>query len=287
MIQDLYVDGTSFASGWGRGLERHLFKTSTGPKSWADYLADSVNCDNLWNHSLVAKPMDMQFYDIQQFCKQYLNAFKTFDNLFVVVEFAFVTYRSFEPVKALEGEFKNENIYPVILSKAREMETGNYLIHYVRKSKDYLKPQEPIFSKVNPECLAEKDIKRIDELAANWLEKSYHDPYGHLIYAYNIIRQIKNFFKIHNIPFVMYSAAVSDKSPQKERIDFSLRTMQKDKRIVPLKEFTGQILSKKYSIEEYENHPDEQGHIKIASALYDWIVKHDLTKKPNSSIITV
>lgn len=287
MIQDLYVDGTSYASGWGQGLERHLFKTSTGPKSWVDYLADSVNCDNLWNHSLVAKPIDMQFYDIQQFCKQYLNAFKTFDNLFIVVEFSFITYRSFDPVKAVEGEFKNENIYPVILSKASEVETGTYLIHYVRKSKDYLKPQEPIFSKVNPEQLDINDIKKTQQAAEQWVATRYSEFVEHLTYAYNVLSKIKKFLKDTNIPFVIYSAAVSDNNPQKEYIDFGLKTLSKDNRMVPLSQFTGQTISKKYSIEEYVNHPDKQGHIKIASSLYDWIVKHDLTKKPNSSIISI
>lgn len=286
MIQDLYVDGTSFASGWGEGLERNLFKTSTGSKSWVDYLADSVDCDNLWNHSLVAKPLDMQFYDIQQFCKQYLDAFKTFDNLFVVVEFSFVTYRSFNPVKAVEGQFKNENIYPVVLSKASELETENFLIHYVRKSKDYLKPQEPIFSKVNPEHLDITDIKKTQQAAEHWLATKQSNFLTHLTYAYNVLSQIKKFFVDRNIPFIIYSAAVSDNNPQKEHIDFALRTLSKDNRMVPLHQFTGQTISKKYSIEEYVNHPDKQGHIKIASALYDWIIKHDLTKKPNSSIIT-
>ena len=292
MIQDLYVDGTSFASGWGQGLERNLFKTSTGPKSWVDYLADLVNCNNLWNHSLVAKPLDMQFYDIQQFCKQYFNAFKTFDNLFVVVEFSFITYRSFDPVKAVEGQFKNENIYPVVLSKASELETEKYLIHYVRKSNDYLKPQEPIFSKVNPEQVDVNDIIKTEQAAKQWLlaqrsNFSKHSSFlEHLNYAYNIISNIKKFFKDRNIPFLIYSAAVSDNNPQKEHIDFGLRTLSKDNRMVPLTQFTGQTISKKHSIEEYVNHPDKQGHIKIATALYNWIEKHDLTKKPNSSIIT-
>jgi hypothetical protein len=287
MIQDLYVDGGSFASGWGQGLEHHLFKTPTDPKSWVDYFADSVNCDNLWNHSLVAKPLDMQFYDIQQFCKQYFDAFKTFDTLFVVLEFTFISYKSFTPVKAVEGDFKNENIYPIIYNKAIDMETANFSIQYIRKSNDYLKPQEPIFSKVNPEDFDVNYKKSIDESAAKWLYNSNKDPYAHMIYAYNKIRQIKNFLKIHNIPFVMYSAGVSDNSPNKERLDFSLRTLQKDKRLVPLSAFTGLQLSKKYSIEEYQGHPDRHGHMKIASALYDWVIKHDLTKKPDSGIITV
>ena len=67
MIDDLYVDGNSYASGWGRGLERSISK-QPGFDSWVDYFADLSNCENVWNHSLVAKPIEMQKYDVVNFC---------------------------------------------------------------------------------------------------------------------------------------------------------------------------------------------------------------------------
>ena len=291
MLTDLYVDGTSYASGWGKGHEKNLFKTSDA-YSWVDRFSEITNCNNVWNHSLVAKPCDMQVFDIQNFCNQYYNKFKTFDKLFVIAEFSYITYRSIGTVKAREGIFKNQDIIPVIMAKGIELNSNEaggfgYIIQYVRKSEDYLNIQEPLFVKVPEEHIDPDDVKRIKEFATQWLLTRFTNYIEHLDYMYTNLSLIKNFLIKRNIPFVIYSAAVSDNAPEQHFIDQTLRTLVKDKRIVPLKEFSGRSLSSKHSIEEYTVHPDKMGHMAIAEHLYDWVLKHNLHKKPNPSIITV
>jgi len=291
MLTDLYVDGTSYASGWGKGHIRNLFKTSDA-YSWVDRFAEITNCNNVWNHSLVAKPFDMQVLDIQNFCNQYYNKFKTFDKLFVVAEYSYITYRSIGTVKAIDGIFKNQDVIPIVMAKGTEVlnnETGGfgYIIQYVRKSNDYLNIQEPLFVKVSEEHIDVEDHKRINAFATQWLLTRFTNYIEHLDYLYKNISKVKNFLTKRNIPFVIYSAAVSDNAPEKEFIDQTLRTLVKDKRVIPLQAFTGKTVSEKYSIEEYTVHPDKSGHMAIADHLYDWILKYNLHKKPNPSIIAV
>jgi hypothetical protein len=291
MLTDLYVDGTSYASGWGKGHARNLFKTSDA-YSWVDRFSEITNCNNVWNHSLVAKPCDMQVFDIRNFCNQYYNKFKTFDKLFVIAEYSYITYRSIGIVKAREGIFKNQDIIPVVMAKGTEVNSNEaggfgYIIQYVRKSDDYLNIQEPLFVKIPEEHIDPDDVNRVKEFATQWLLTRFTNYIEHLDYMYKNLSLIKNFLIKRNIPFVIYSAAVSDNAPEKVFIDQTLKTLAKDKRIIPLKEFSGRTLSKKYSIEEYTVHPDKLGHMAIAQHLYDWILKHNLHKKPNPSIITV
>jgi len=288
MIQDLYVDGCSYASGWGKGLEKTLFRPKwTNSSSWVDTFTEFTNTENLWNHSLVVKPLDMQIIDIKNFCDQYLKKYKTYNRLFVCVEFSSTTYKSFQTVKVRDGEFKNEIVYPVILAKAQDIETENYIIHYVRKTNDYLDVQEPMFVKMDEDTIDPEDRKRTEQSAKTWFFGRHNAFVEHTEYTFKCVAKIKKFLYLRNIPFVMYSAGVSDNHPYKEFLDFALSPLSKDNRLVPLSAFTGLQLSAKYSLEQYANHPDENGHFAIGKHLYDWVTKHDLTKKPNSSIISI
>jgi hypothetical protein len=291
MLTDLYVDGCSYAFGWGKGRETDICKTPSS-YSWVDEFSRLSNCSNVWNHSVIGKPSDMQVLDIQNFCNQYYKKFKTFDNLFVIAELSYITYRSIGLVKAREGVFKNQDIIPIVMANAKDVltnETGGfgYVIQYVRRSNDYIDIQEPLFTPVPEHHIDPDDQKRVKEYATQWLLTRYTNYVEHLDYMYKNLSLIRNFLIKRNIPFLIYSAAVSDNAPEKEFIDQALRTISKDKRIIPLSAFSGKSISGKYSIEEYTVHPDATGHKAIGRHLYDWMVKYDLHKKPNPSIITV
>lgn len=291
MLTDLYVDGCSYASGWGKGRETDICKTP-GSYSWVDEFSRLSNCSNVWNHSVIGKPCDMQVLDIQNFCNQYYNKFKTFDNLFVISELSYVTYRSIGLVKAREGNYKNQDIIPIVMANAKSVltnETGGfgYVIQYVRRSNDYLDIQEPLFTLVPHHHIDPDDQKRVKEFATQWLLTRYTNYIEHLDYMYKNLSLIRNFLIKRNIPFLIYSAAVSDNAPEKKFKDQVLRSLSKDKRIVPLSAFSGKTISAKYSIEEYTVHPDATGHKALGQHLYDWMVKYNLHKKPNPSIITV
>ena len=291
MLTDLYVDGNSYASGWGKGHERAIYKIPSS-YSWVDEFANLSNCNNVWNHSLVAKPCDMQVIDIQNFCNQYYNKFKSFDNLFVIAELSYITYRSIGTVKARDGIFKNKDIIPVVMAKGTDVltnETGGfgYIIQYVRKSNDFIDIQEPLYTSVPEQHIDPDDVKRVKEFATQWLLTRFTNYIDHIDYMYKNLSLIRKFLIKRNIPFLIYSAAVSDDAPEKVFIDRSLSSLIKDKRVIPLSAFSGKTISEKYSIEEYTVHPDATGHKAIGRHLYDWMVKYDLHKKPNPSIITV
>jgi lysophospholipase L1-like esterase len=234
----------------------------------------------------------MQVYDVQNFCNQYFNKFKSFDNLFVCVELSYITYRSIGTVKARDGIFKNQDITPVVMAKGTDVlnnETGGfgYIIQFVRKSNDYLDIQEPLFTKVPEEHIDPNDVKRVKDFATQWLLTRFTNYIEHIEYMYVNLSKIRKFLIKRNIPFLIYSAAVSDDAPEKVFIDTSIRSLTKDKRVIPLSAFSGKTISSEYSIEEYTVHPDKSGHKAIGRHLYDWLVKYDLHKKPNPSIIAV
>jgi hypothetical protein len=284
MISDLYVDGNSYASGWGRGLQTAILKQPDF-ESWVDYFADLSNCENVWNHSLVAKPIDMQKYDVINFCNEYYKKHNSFDRLFVIVELPFVWYRILHNLRIRENNFKGETAYPIIMSKWIHLDTLDYMIHYVRRSGDYLTIKEPLFSTISRQQLDLNDVAKTEKLAEQWMNERPRRFTEHMTFAYENVHHIKQFLHQRNIPYMIYSSVVTEKNPYRDSIDFAFRNFYKDNRFVPIKEMTGTQIGTKASLETFRDHPDKTGHKAIATWLFEYLTKHNLTEKPNSSLI--
>ena len=61
MFKDLYINGTSVATGWGQGKEQINDTTYTG--AWPQHFADKHNVGNMCNHSIPSKPVDLSIRD--------------------------------------------------------------------------------------------------------------------------------------------------------------------------------------------------------------------------------
>jgi len=284
MIDDLYVDGNSFASGWGRGLQTAILKQPEF-ESWVDFFADLSDCENVWNHSLVAKPIEMQKYDVVNFCNEYYKKHNSFDRLFVIVEIPFVWYRILHNVRIRENSFKGETAYPIIMSKWTQFDTLDYMIHYVRRSGDFLSPKEPLYTTISRQQLDQNDVARTEKLAEQWMNERPRRFAEHMTFAYENVNYLKQFLHQRNIPYMIYSSAVTDKNPYRDAIDFAFRNLTKDNRFVPIKEMTGAQIGLSASLKTQKEHPDETGHKAIATWLFEYVTKHNLTEKPNPSII--
>ena len=284
MISDLYVDGNSYASGWGRGLQTAILKQPDF-ESWVDFFADLSDCENVWNHSLVAKPIEMQKYDVINFCNEYYKKHNSFDRLFVIVEIPFVWYRILHNVRIRENSFKGETAYPIIMSKWTQLDTLDYMIHYVRRSGDFLSPKEPLYSTISRQQLDQNDVAKTEELAEQWMKERPNRFYDHMTFAYENVNYLKQFLHQRNIPYMIFSSVITDKNPFRDAVDFAFRNLTKDNRFVPIKEMTGAQIGLSASLKTQKEHPDREGHKAIAKWLFEYVTKHNLTEKPKSSLI--
>lgn len=290
MLDDIYVDGTSFASGWGKGYT-DIGYVKLNPESWIQYFSNKVNASNVWNYSLSGKPLDMQLYDIKNFCNAYYKKFKTFDKLFVIVEYSYITYKTFKPLTIQEGEYKGDMAHPVTIAKpstiANLLSDMEYIIMYIRRSNEYFVQQDAVFSLIKPENLNQNEISLLKHSINEWYKGVDKCIIKYLEYAYKHIFYIKTFLTNRNIPYIIFSAGVytGDNLETIQLKDNYLNELYRDNRVVPMRNFTGLTLSMNYSKKLFLNHPDKYGHQAISDHVYNWIMKYELYKKPKTSTI--
>lgn len=126
MIKDVFVNGTSVATGVGLGKSK-LGSTDL-PDAWPFQFCNKVNAGNLWNHSIPSKPFELSIRDTYGFVNQYLDDGGKAEDLFVLNEFLSV---GFPPL--LQPVFESENtiVFPVIYS------TNSLKISVEQVSKDF------------------------------------------------------------------------------------------------------------------------------------------------------
>ena len=108
MFKDLYINGTSVATGWGQGKEQINDTTYTG--AWPHQFAEKHNVGNMWNHSIPSKPVELSIRDQKGFCEQYIQQGNNVDNLFTIVEFLLPQHPLLQPVY----ENNEDIIFPLI-----------------------------------------------------------------------------------------------------------------------------------------------------------------------------
>ena len=293
-MRDLFVNGCSFATGWHGGKQRISAITPkdviTDTLSWVQHFAHKNNVVNLWNHSLVAKPIEMTYTDTVGFCDQYLSKYGHFKNLFTVIEFTEPSYREFNPV-SLKGiaTHKEEDfiIKPIAYRSDRSLkhkkEKGFHTIYVkMQKNIDYLSPDN--FAEEIPMTeVMESEIAR-HKLELDYASHHPQSPLENLEITRNTIDKLYNFLIDNNIPFVM-SWTGGRQQQYKDIVDRYYRKYMKFHRMIPTNTYTGIDYSLKNSIEPIGIHPDQAGHIAIADFLTDYVEKHNLTTEPQLDLL--
>lgn len=279
MINHLYINGCSHASGWGKGHELSLTKEK-GMQSWVDHFAEKSAVSELWNHSLIGKPIGMSTIDTYGFCEEYYQKYKTFKDLFICVEYTIPTYKLFEPVEITTGEFKGEYVIPVSFMSGDGIDnfaTANYITMWVRKNKEYLTPQEPNFMFVEKDNISEQDIKSHDINLSEWLIDRHNNIMPFLSYAYSEIVKTQRYLEQRNIKYLMYWIGGTQEDFT-SFVDQKFKKLYNNKRFIPMTTYTGTKASNEWSEKPFHNHPDAIGHKRIADYLFDWVVNNNLHK---------
>ena len=84
MLKDIFVCGSSHASGVryqpGSGIAEGAVK------SWVYRLGDIAEANNIFNVSMLAKPIGFSTADTVLFCREYWEKYRTYENLFCIIE---------------------------------------------------------------------------------------------------------------------------------------------------------------------------------------------------------
>ncbi len=295
-MKDLFINGCSFATGWHGGEYTIPSITSkdvvTDTISWVQHFANMNNIENCWNHSIVAKPIDMTVVDSIGFCEQYYEKYKTFKDLFVVCELTDPSYRSFNPV-TLKGLVTDKKFYdeysivPIAFRGDRqyiEIEASEYKSIYVKLKKDidYLSIDQ-FAEQVPMEEIAEGEIARHNhekEIAVGMRVS----PLVNLDITLRQLTRMTDYFHEHDIRYVMTWTGGRDPK-YKKLLDKYYKKFVSTKRLVSAELYAGVDFSLKHSKEPVGMHPDQFGHVAIAQFLTEYVATCNLDQSPQLDLL--
>lgn len=284
MKKHLFVNGTSVASGWGTGHER---VAQPGKTSWAHHLAAKIGADELWNVSVVSKPIPITIEHTIGFCEQYFNKYNTFEDLFVAIEMTLPQNERWKNV-SFKGNNRNEVITPIVVqldsNSTPNADIGEkYQTVYVRHDRDINYLSETTLFHYIPRS----DVESLEH--ATHTEKLQEYDASRNIIARRLyeagqeIAFLQKWLVERNIAFIMFWAAGIHPSFQK-RVDKALLAASLPNRLIPMQMFTAFSKGAEWSINPYLNHPDEVGQYKMSEFLYEYIMTHDLFEQPSKLI---
>lgn len=316
MLKDIFVCGSSHASGCGKGKIGDAGLPGS-VKSWVYFLADIAEAKNVWNFSLPGKPVGLTNKDCISFIRQYWEKYRTYENLFVILEYTLPQYRTWDPVAMSRDDTKHIEVVPITYYK--QLRNNEHLVNPIKLSslKDettYVEQKFYIRNEVNLDSYSDKNHNHMyTEIQPTDLEKTFLDRHTEKVkqwfqfdiidtetgqkrmseekirkyfsYASDEIMFMKRHLEHFNIPYMMFW--VGGQSEQFcVAIDRYLRPMMADNRLLPMRKFSSVRAAQEWSIKHWRSHPDEVGHERIAEFLYDWIDIHKLYQKPNQNIFT-
>jgi len=263
-MRDLFINGTSIASGWSQG-----YKPDPNNYSWANYFANLINSENMWNVSYVSKPIQVTIEHTIGFCEQYYEKYGTYENLLAMVELLLP-----QNVKWPSVSFKNKEISdvisPVVVFKNKEgiantdtySDIGTMFIRH-KAQIDYLSQQSHF------EYVPHSEVDSIDyEIHAHKLQTYYADNNALLAKRLHEANQEINFLHewltTRNINYLMFWGCGIGNQFHKI-VDRSISTHN---RLIPMQKFTCFSKAIEWSVKPDGYHPDQTGHKKIADYLF-------------------
>lgn len=296
MLKDILVVGTSIASGIGRGLEKK--PEASAVKSWVHQLAEMTGARNVWNHSFPGKPLGLVNADAVEFVKQYYDRYRSLENLFIILEYSFPSYRHWDPVANARSDCAQMNIVPMAYFKPMQsVEQAASEIYYrgnnfletkflYRRTSDLLGHNNHtyhMYTEADKNDILPEDLQKFESLALEWFTPSEENRLKYLKYAYDEIMSAQNYCRHKNIAFMQtWVGGLTD--GYKRGVDRFLKPLMYDKRLVPMTEFTAASYGLENSKKPWRNHPDEHGHKKTAEFYRDWIKRYELFKRPTDTL---
>ncbi len=315
---DLFVCGSSHASGVGRGSEN--YNKMHDQKSWVGYFADGELCDNVWNISLPGRPLGLTTADVAEFCWSYYKKYGNYDKLFVMIELTFPNYKHWDPV-AMARNDTTELVLPVtyirmynstdknirnpikISSDQNEMRYIEKKF-YKRTDVNFLDHKfhrhDNIYQEVHHNDVNSEQLQKLDQDIKQWFEYDYHDQelgekfwseqksHKFLRYAADEIYTLQRNLEHGNVPYLMFwvGSGRGGKSNFMRKVDRIFKPIIQTKRMIPMSKFTMMEATNKLSKKPWRGHPDDIGHQKIAEYLLKWVHDNKLKQRPQSNLVT-
>jgi hypothetical protein len=313
MLNDIFVCGSSVASGYGKGKVHNQMGNHL--KSWVDHLAERSSASNVWNMSMPSKPIGLSTADTVEFVRQYGKKYNTYDRLFVIVEYTIPQYKNWDPVAAARRDTAEEiEIIPITFFRMGKntdhlTTTGPQDSGIKHLGQKFLKRNSAdvdlmealdinrFYEEVKPADLDQAFVNKYREKSKNWLRYDSIDSTTgerrlsekkmatYLRYASDEIYSLKRFLEHYNIPYLMFWAGGQTDIFCK-KVDRYFGELIETKRLIPMSEFTCNKAAIHWSKESWGVHPDELGHERIGEFVTEWIIKHNLYNRPSTSIFT-
>ncbi len=282
---DLFVNGTSVASGVGTGGEK--FKglgDGDITTSWAHFLANKLNCDHLWNHSLPSKPMSFTIADTMGFCEQYYEKYGTYENLFVAIEWLMPqAHGQWAPVCSDSPQYSNQRILPVVISWPETPTVYETMYMCKPNNANYL-TNKSVYDLVHWKYINQAS-KEIHEHQRDQYYSSSYSVSLRLVEAAQEILQTKQWLNHRNISYVMFWAFGIGRNHglRKLMTRALLPHLEKTHTFIPVMDFSTMDYGAEHSVNPVRGHPDIHGQKYIADYLYDYVIQHQLL--PTTTLI--
>jgi hypothetical protein len=272
VIDDLFVSGSSFASGWGEGFEN--YKSVTGGKSWVNYFAEQTHARKMWNYSIVGKPIGMATSDTVSFCKNYLKKHGSLKNLFVIVEYSTPRYKHWGalPSSALISPADIEIIPVAYLSR----QPGKLLDTYFLTRESDPVTLEVKYNVVDRDKVTTDHLAQFEADATEWYMDS-RTAVKYISYAYDEIKYLKDFLDFYGCNYLMFWCTGKVESHRK-LVDRYMKKLMADRRLIPASEFNAITATLEWSLKPFREHPDDVGHRRIAEYLVNYTETHSLSR---------
>ena len=269
-MADLYINGSSFASGWGKGYEHQM--TITPLDSWAKYFVETTQPDNYWIDAIVGKSIGMTARDTIFFCEKYKEKYGSLENLNVVLEFTTPRYRHWDPVNMINGD----KAYPIAHIRHDNM---NATQHYFIKRDwiDFSLSYAETF--VHDEEIVPEELEQWSRKVKEWYFSGWPIQ-KFMAYAVEEITATMKYLDANNVNYAMWWCVGRTKLGKK-LVERYTRTLYKNGRYIKPSLMNGHEVAETISHESFKGHPDAVGHKYISDYLVNYINENNLFGETN------
>ena len=263
-MSDLYVNGSSFATGWNE--EHKDSKLNTPSPSYAEFLAEILDA-KLYKHCYNGKPPQTAVDQTIEFCEAYKEQHGSFDNLSVVIELTAIRYRQWQKVKTVNDELV-QPISFVSREDIRDLELYFVKRHMNEDLSEYTE-------EVSINDILESELQKYYEEVEMWYpvgrQFSHEEIFKHINEAISHFTRAKKYFEDNSIDYLFWW--VPGKTARTRKILGGI-SEHLGPRFLSNKIFYGTSVCDN-DPDAYRSHPTIEGHKKLANALIDYATERN------------
>lgn len=268
-MSDLYVNGSSFATGWNE--EYQHMSTVTPAPSYAEFLAEKLGADKLYKHCYNGKAPQSSIDQTIEFCEAYNTKYGSTDNLKVVIELTILRYKQWKPIKDKTGEL----VQPVAYIQYEDIRSHN---HYFLKRK-LLDSLEEVVEEVAASDIPASEIEKFYAEMIDWYppgkQFEMRTAMKYFDAAMEHFDRLTEYCNNNNIDYLAWWIPGKRNPQTRYRRTIDGVSKKYGKRIVSPGYFCGQEIAAN-DVTSYRGHPGIAGHKEIAQNIFDYACSNNL-----------